>query len=114
MDVKEPTSDWKCNPWELTDINKYLFGNGIACGKGPLMCWFHIILAFRKSKVEVPVNIKFLIESMRESDSQGLEPLVVVRRQDFFGSVDTVVVCESEWIGEKHPCLVYGSVGKTT
>lgn len=75
------------------------------------MCWFQLVLAFKKANVEVPVNIKFVIESMHETGSQGLEPFLVVRKHDFFNNVNTIVVCESEWIGEKHPCLIYGSVG---
>lgn len=110
--MKEPAQDWKCDPWTLTEINRFLYGNGISCGKGPLMCWFQIVLAFKRSEVEVPVNIKFVIESMHESGSQGLEPFLVVRKHDFFNNVSTIVVCESEWIGEKNPCLIYGSVGR--
>lgn len=92
-------------------MNKTLYGNGVASGKGPLLTWFHVISGFQDKKLELPVNIKFIIESTNQLGSIGLEDFLVTHRQDFLYNVDYIVVCESEWLGEKMPCLVYGSVG---
>ncbi|XP_050304401.1 cytosolic non-specific dipeptidase-like [Anthonomus grandis grandis] len=112
LDVPEPRKDeWKTDPWTLTQINNCFYGNGASCGKGPLMMWFHVIQAFQGSNMPLPVNIKFIIEFMNHEDSCGLAGFLPTRVQDFFAGVYNLVVCESEWIGEKHPCLIYGCVG---
>lgn len=43
--------------------------------------------------------------------SKGLADFLPLRKHDFFFDIDNVIVCDSEWIGEKHPCLIYGTVG---
>ncbi|XP_030764210.1 cytosolic non-specific dipeptidase-like [Sitophilus oryzae] len=112
LDVPEPDlSKWDTDPWTLTEIDKNYYGCGTSCGKGPLMMWFHVIQAIQGSNIEFPVNVKFIIEFMNHEDSLGLASFLPTRMQDFFSGVDNVVVCESEWLGEKRPCLIYGCVG---
>ncbi|KAH0998616.1 cytosolic non-specific dipeptidase-like isoform X1 [Dendroctonus ponderosae] len=112
LDVPEPDlADWTTNPWTLTNKNNVFFGNGTACGKGPLMMWFHVIQAFQKSDMPLPVNVKFIIEFMNHENSLGLSAFLPTRVQDFFAGIYNVILCESEWIGGKHPCLIYGCVG---
>lgn len=95
----------------MEERDKIIYGRGVRAGKGPLLCWFHIVLAFQERDVEFPVNLKFCIESMRHQECKGLEEFLATRKQDFFYNVDYLVVCESEWLGEKYPCIVYGTVG---
>lgn len=112
LDVKEPNlKEWKTDPWTVTEIDRVLYGNGVALGKGPLLAWFHAIDGFVRNEQPLPINIKFLIESMHTSGSPGLESFLTTKRQDFLNDISYLVVCESEWLGDKIPCLVYGSVG---
>lgn len=106
-------SKWNTDPWKLTEIDKILYGSGTAAGKCSLISWFHVIQAFQTKGLDIPVNLKFCIESMYHRHSEGLEEFLATRKQDFFFNVDFVVVCDSEWIGEKYPCICYGCVGKT-
>lgn len=76
------------------------------------MVWFHAIQAFKKSKTPLPVNVKFIIEAMNHMNSEGLADFVATRSQDFFAPVNLVVECDSEWLGTKFPCIIYGTVGK--
>lgn len=76
------------------------------------MMWFHVIQAFQGSNMPLPVNIKFIIEFMNHENSLGLSGFLQTRLQDFFAGVYNVVVCASQWIGPKHPCLIYGCVGQ--
>lgn len=76
------------------------------------MMWFHVLAAFQSSKVPLPVNIKFIIESMHTQRSEGLDEFLLTKKLDYLFDIDYVVVCDSEWIGEKYPCIVYGGVGK--
>ncbi|CAH1985983.1 unnamed protein product [Acanthoscelides obtectus] len=112
VDVLNPCEKpWSTDPWQLHRVNNKNYGCGSGCGKGPLMCWFHVLQAFKFCKMELPVNLKFIIESMYHSDSQGLADFVATRSQDFFANVELVIEVGSEWLGEKHPCITYGTVG---
>lgn len=73
--------------------------------------WFQAIRAFQSNQVEIPINLKFIIESMNRCGSVGLEDFLYTKRQDFLNDIDYVVVCDTEWLGEKQPCLTYGVVG---
>lgn len=75
------------------------------------MSWFHVLHGFQEKNVELPVNLKFCLESMYYQNSEGFEPFITKKKSEFFSDVDCVVLCDSEWIGEKHPCLCYGGVG---
>lgn len=48
---------------------------------------------------------------MHHQHSEGFEPFIAKRNYEFFAGVDCIVLNESEWIGEKRPCLCYGGVG---
>ncbi|CAG9769828.1 unnamed protein product [Ceutorhynchus assimilis] len=112
MDVPDPDMEqWKTNPFELTLVENGYYGNGVACGKGYALMWFHVIEAFQKIQMPLPVNIKFIIEFMHHENSIGLSELLQKRKQDFFCRIYCVIICESEWIGMKYPCLVYGCAG---
>lgn len=103
--------EWATDPWTVTEIDRVLFGKGVAFGKGPLICWFHAIEAYQKHNLELPVNIKFIIESMREHNSDGLDELLHSQKQTFLTNIDLVVLCDTEWLGPKYPCLSYGCRG---
>lgn len=112
LDVPEPDlKEWKTDPWTVTEVNKKLYGNGVAYGKGPLIAWFHAIQSFHAKGVEVPVNLKFIVESMNNCGSVGLEEFLSKRKTDFLADIDFLAVCDSEWLGEKIPCICHGSVG---
>lgn len=103
--------EWSTDPWTLTEIDNRLYGSGAVFGKGALISWFHAVLAFQESQIDIPVNLKFIIESMHRCDSVGLEDFLATKRQDFLFDIDYVIMCDTEWIGEKHPCLTYGVIG---
>ena len=39
--------------------------------------WLHAIEAYQKSGIDIPVNLKFCLEGMEESGSDGLDELLV-------------------------------------
>uniref|UniRef100_A0A674GSN6 Carnosine dipeptidase 1 n=1 Tax=Taeniopygia guttata TaxID=59729 RepID=A0A674GSN6_TAEGU len=59
----------------------------------------------------VPVNFKFVIESMEEAGSLELEKLLDEENQGFFSDVDHIVISENLWLSNKKPDLTYGSRG---
>lgn len=93
-------------------MDKRFYGAGTASGKSILLCWFHIIEAFKKTHTPLPVNIKFVIESMNNQKSMGLQEFLQTRKLDFFSNVNCIISCDGEWIGEKYPCIIYGAVGQ--
>lgn len=111
LDVKEPSKNWRTDPWAVTQEGNYIYGCGVAQGKATLIAWFHVIEAFQQNKLDFPLNLKFIIESMYHHNSEGIADFLALRKHDFFVNIDHIIVCDSEWIGEKHPCIIYGTIG---
>ncbi|XP_076991346.1 cytosolic non-specific dipeptidase isoform X3 [Tamandua tetradactyla] len=63
------------------------------------------------SEMEIPVNVRFCLEGMEESGSEGLDELIFARRDTFFQDVDYVCISDNYWLGKKKPCVTYGLRG---
>lgn len=114
LDVNAPCDKmWKTCPFELVDTGEYLFGKGVARGKGPLVCWLSVIYIYQLQNKELPVNIKFIVESMHEQNHAGLEKFLHGKRNKFLADIDYIILNETEWLGTRMPCLSYGTVGKS-
>lgn len=48
---------------------------------------------------------------MEESGSEGLEGLLLQRKESFFHDVDYVCISDNYWLGKDKPCLTYGLRG---
>jgi len=113
LDVQPALAEdgWNTDPFELTEIDNKLFGRGASDDKGPVLCWIHAVEAYQKLFIDLPVNIKFVFEGMEESGSEGLDDLLMARKDDFLSSVDYVCISDNYWLGKKRPCLTYGLRG---
>lgn len=113
MDVQPALKEdgWNTEPFELTEIDGKLYGRGASDDKGPVLCWIHAIEAFQKLNIELPVNVKFVLEGMEESGSQNLDDLLMKRKDDFLANTDYVCISDNYWLGKKRPCLTYGLRG---
>lgn len=60
---------------------------------------------------EVPVNIRFCLEGMEESGSEGLDELIFAQKDTFFKDVDYICISDNYWLGKKKPCITYGLRG---
>lgn len=60
---------------------------------------------------DLPINIRFCFEGMEESDSEGLDELVLSRKDSFFNDVDYVCISDNYWLGKTKPCITYGLRG---
>lgn len=60
---------------------------------------------------EIPVNVRFCLEGMEESGSEGLDDLIFSRKDTFFKDVDYVCISDNYWLGKKKPCITYGLRG---
>lgn len=102
---------WDTEPFVLTEVDGKLYGRGSTDDKGPVLCWIHAIEGFRALNKPIPVNIKFVLEGMEESGSEGLDDLLVARQNDFLANVDYVCISDNYWLGKNKPCITYGLRG---
>ncbi|XP_051879011.1 cytosolic non-specific dipeptidase-like isoform X2 [Pristis pectinata] len=102
---------WDSEPFKLVEKDGKLYGRGSTDDKGPVLAWLNCIEALQKLNQEIPVNIKFCLEGMEETGSEGLDDLVFGRKDTFFKGVDFVCISDNNWLGRKKPCITYGLRG---
>lgn len=80
------------------------------CSLKELNVFKYLICSCSFSK-EFPVNIKFCLEGMEESGSEGLDELIFAQRNAFFKDVDYICISDNYWLGKSKPCITYGLRG---
>ncbi|CAF1618151.1 unnamed protein product [Adineta ricciae] len=113
LDVQpaQVSDGWDTEPFVLTEKSGKLYGRGSTDDKGPVISWLNVIEAYQKLNEPFPVNVKFVLESMEEYGSEGLEDLLKSLKNTFLSGVDYVVISDSYWLGKEKPCLQYGLRG---
>ncbi|PSN44883.1 Cytosolic non-specific dipeptidase [Blattella germanica] len=111
MDVVPPEEGWETEPFNLTEKDGKLYGRGAADNKGPMMAWVNAIDAYQSTKTDIPVNIKFFIEGLREIGSEGLLNLMLMKKKTFFNDITYVCICDTSWASLKKPSVSYGTRG---
>jgi len=109
----EKSDGWHTEPFKLVEIDEKLYGRGSSDEKGPILGWIHAITAYQQTNQVIPVNIKFCLEGTEESDSIGLEALVIKEAKSggFLSDVDYFCISDNYWLGKNKPCLTYGLRG---
>lgn len=59
---------------------------------------------------DLPVNVKFVIEGMEETGSNGLDAMILAQRDTFFSDVDYIIISDCGWLSRR-PALTYGTRG---
>ncbi|XP_061838852.1 cytosolic non-specific dipeptidase [Nerophis lumbriciformis] len=101
---------WATQPYNLTEVNGNLYGRGASDNKAPVLAWIHAVEAYKSLDMELPVNVKFLIEGMEETGSNGLDSMIVSHKDTFFSDVDYIIISDCGWLSTK-PALTYGTRG---
>ncbi|XP_037639534.1 cytosolic non-specific dipeptidase isoform X2 [Sebastes umbrosus] len=101
---------WATDPYNLTDINGNLYGRGASDNKAPVLAWIHAVGAYQALNMELPVNVKFVIEGMEETGSNGLDAMILAQRDSFFSDVDYIIISDCGWLSRR-PALTYGTRG---
>lgn len=101
---------WDTEPYNLTEINGNLYGRGASDNKAPVLAWIHAVEAYQALDMDLPVNVKFIIEGMEETGSNGLDELISKQKDDFFSDVDYIIISDCGWLSRK-PALTYGTRG---
>ncbi|XP_038627175.1 cytosolic non-specific dipeptidase-like [Tachyglossus aculeatus] len=102
---------WDSDPFTLEERDGKLYGRGSTDDKGPVLAWLNALEAFQQTKKEIPVNVKFCLEGMEESGSEGLDDLIFSQKDTFFKDVDYICISDNYWLGKKKPCITYGLRG---
>lgn len=102
---------WDSEPFTLVERDGKLYGRGATDDKGPVAGWMNALEAFQKTCQEVPVNVRFCLEGMEESGSEGLDALIFAQKDAFFKDVDYVCISDNYWLGKNKPCITYGLRG---
>ncbi|KAI8641183.1 hypothetical protein BD408DRAFT_418534 [Parasitella parasitica] len=103
---------WNTSPFELVEDEKHrLIGRGSTDDKGPVLGWINVVDAHKALGIELPVNLKFCLEGMEESGSEGLDDLIIKEAPEYFKNVDAVCISDNYWLGTTKPCLTYGLRG---
>jgi acetylornithine deacetylase/succinyl-diaminopimelate desuccinylase-like protein len=83
----EPFDLWDSPPFQLDIRDDKMFGRGVADNKGEIVCRVHAIRSWLDAGLDLPTNIRFVIETEEESSSKHLEEYVRKDRA-FFKDVD--------------------------
>ncbi|XP_044514037.1 cytosolic non-specific dipeptidase [Gracilinanus agilis] len=102
---------WDSEPFTLVEKDGKLYGRGATDDKGPVLGWLNALEAFQQINQDIPVNVKFCLEGMEESGSEGLDDLIFSKKDTFFKDVDYVCISDNYWLGKKKPCVTYGLRG---
>ena len=102
---------WDTDPFKLIEKDGKLYGRGSTDDKGPVMAWINAIEVMHELKIDIPVNIKFVLEGMEESGSEGLENILNAHKNSFLSDVDFTCISDNYWLGKNKPCITYGLRG---
>ncbi len=107
--VKGFEQDWQSPPWTLTERDGRLFARGAADDKGAIVTQLGAIAAHLKTKGELPVNVKMLVEGEEEVGSSNLQGFFVENKDRLMS--DVIVVCDTENVEIGLPCITYSLRG---
>lgn len=71
---------------------------------------YRCIMVFLSIHQDLPVNVKFVIEGMEETGSNGLDAMILAQRDTFFTDVDYIIISDCGWLSTR-PALTYGTRG---
>lgn len=100
---------WKSPPWTLTARDGRLYGRGSADDKAAIIAQWGPVAAFLKTKGELPVNVKMVVEGEEEVGSRNLGAFFE-KEKDRLRS-DVIVVCDTENIEVGTPSITYSLRG---
>lgn len=105
----DPLNLWTSPPFQATIRGENLYARGSADDKGQVFIHFKAIEAYMKTRGELPVNIKMLIEGEEEVGSANLEAFVKEHKEML--KADLVLISDSSMFRKGVPSVCYGLRG---
>jgi acetylornithine deacetylase/succinyl-diaminopimelate desuccinylase-like protein len=65
-----------------------------------VLAWLWVVESYQALGWQLPVNIKFILEGMEESGSEGLDEFIYAHR-DWFKDVDYSCISDNYWLGPR-------------
>jgi acetylornithine deacetylase/succinyl-diaminopimelate desuccinylase-like protein len=103
------SEQWESEPWKLTPRGGRLYARGAADDKGAITAELGAISAFLRTRGNLPVNIKMLVEGEEEIGSSNLMAFFEQYKRQIHS--DVIVVCDSENIEVGTPSITYSLRG---
>lgn len=105
----EKNGQWATDPFEMTNMDGYMYGRGVSDNKGPILAAIFAV-AELVQRSELSNDVVFLIEGEEECGSAGFQE-AVNRHKALIGDIDWVLLSNSYWLDDETPCLNYGLRG---
>ena len=105
----DPLELWKSDPFEPVIKGGKIWGRGADDNKGQNFVHIKSVEAYLKTKGELPVNVKFLIEGEEEIGSGSLEAFI--KKNKKLLKCDTVLISDTSMYAPGIPTINYGLRG---
>jgi di- and tripeptidase len=107
--ISAPLEGWDTDPFIVSGRNGYLYGRGVTDDKGPIMAVACAAAELLQDRA-LGVDLVFLIEGEEETGSTGFVD-AIKEHKHLIGNIDAILLSNSTWISEHHPCITYGLRG---
>src|SRR5439155_3429552 len=101
--------DWQSDPWTLTERDGRFYARGAADDKGAVAVQLGALAAYLKTRGNLPVNVKMLVEGEEEVGSTNLDAFFKQHKDKIHS--DVIVVCDTENIDTGLPSITYALRG---
>ena len=107
----DPLDLWLTPPFEPTERDGNLYARGSTDDKGQMLTHVHGLAAWLASGLELPLQVKFLIEGEEEVGSEQLEKYLLRPEAAEKLACDVVVISDSSQYAAGQPAITYGLRG---
>lgn len=104
-----PLELWRHPPFEPVIEDGRIFARGASDDKGQVYCHVKAIEAYLKQGIELPVNIKLIIEGEEECGGHGVYKFTEANRQKL--ACDAVVISDTTLYNADTPAICYSLKG---
>jgi acetylornithine deacetylase/succinyl-diaminopimelate desuccinylase-like protein len=105
----DPLDEWKSPPFEPEVRGDDIFARGACDDKGQVYIQIKAVEGLLKTRGELPVNVKFLLEGEEETGGEHIEAYVKTKPPRLHA--DAAVVCDTEMFAPELPTICVGLRG---
>ena len=105
----DPLNEWHSPPFEPTRRNGNLYARGATDDKGQMFTHIKSAEAWIKTRGELPLNLKYLIEGEEEVGSDNLYKFIDSRAKSL--AADVAVISDTSQFAPGQPAITYGLKG---